>query len=524
MSLYQKYRARNFEEVLTQKHVTDTLQSAIKNNSFGHAYIFVGTRGTGKTSIARIFARTLNCNRVEHVAELGEPCNECESCTLALQGGHIDIIEMDAASNRGIEDVRALKEGVDFLPSIGRFKVYIIDEAHMMTKEAFNALLKTIEEPPKHIVFMMCTTELHKLPATILSRSQVFELKHGSLENIIAKIDHILHNEGKQIEEAGKKLIAKLGKGSFRDTESILEKVINLNNEAEITAQQVVDTLGLSSYTLLHEAKTLFYDKNIKELKDFLNIKLDEGTIANFNYQLAELVYEDISSDLDRDIVDQFKFELFSFLTKVESDLRTSINPKFVYIAQTLNFLARAHVVPSPVDVRQSSGGSTQLGRQDSPPVDVLPPAPPQLTANNPSALLRQRQIRQVPDAQIPVAQQLTSEPPKAKTKFISKLDFLEYIKQNNSFLFRFFSHHDFQIVEDVLVIDAQKQMERDLVSKPLSLEIIKKFGELQGIQLKVEFGDVKVDKRTKEEREVTQIQKTVEDLKDDEIDEIFSV
>ncbi len=233
MSLYQKYRAINFEEVLTQSHVTDTLQAALKNSNHGHAYILVGTRGTGKTSIARIFARALNCINDKHVNENGEPCNQCESCILSLKSSNIDIIEMDAASNRGIDEVRNLKESVDYLPSNGKYKVYIIDEAHMMTKEAFNALLKTIEEPPKHVVFVMCTTEIFKLPPTILSRSQVFELKPASIVQIVSKIDKILQNEGAEIEEEGKRIIAKLGKGSYRDTESILEKVI-INGSGKI--------------------------------------------------------------------------------------------------------------------------------------------------------------------------------------------------------------------------------------------------------------------------------------------------
>ncbi|MCX8035384.1 MAG: DNA polymerase III subunit gamma/tau [Candidatus Dojkabacteria bacterium] len=222
-SLYQKYRAKNFDEIVGHDLVKNILIEALKTNRISHSYIFFGTRGAGKTSISRIFARALNCqSRIDNY----NPCNSCESCKASLFGNHPDIIEMDAASNRGIDDARSLKESILNLPSLGKYKVYIIDEAHMMTKEAFNALLKTIEEPPEHVVFIFCTTEVRKVPVTIISRSQVFTLRNATIAELKDKVNYILKSENISMDEESIELICKLGNGSYRDTESLLEKVL----------------------------------------------------------------------------------------------------------------------------------------------------------------------------------------------------------------------------------------------------------------------------------------------------------
>ncbi|GIW57535.1 MAG: DNA polymerase III subunit gamma/tau [Candidatus Dojkabacteria bacterium] len=340
MSLYQKYRAKNFKEVLTQKHATQILQNALKQQSYGHAYLLVGTRGSGKTSIARIFARALNCDDAEFVQNHGEPCNQCKSCQMALSGNHSDIIEMDAASNRGIDEIRMLKESIEFVPSLGKKKVYIIDEVHMMTKEAFNALLKTLEEPPEHVVFILCTTELHKVPSTIVSRTQVLELRFASIDEIISKMNFILENEGYEIDEEGKMFIAKLGKGSFRDTESILEKVLHFSQSTKISFAEVTQILGFSNFSIVIEFKDLLYSKDLLKIQSFINDYVDEGNIVNFNYQVSEAIYEDILFDLKNNFLDQYKLAIFECLCGLEKDLKGVLNQKILYAAKIMNFIA----------------------------------------------------------------------------------------------------------------------------------------------------------------------------------------
>jgi DNA polymerase-3 subunit gamma/tau len=526
MSLYQKYRAKKFSEILTQTHVKDVLQNSVKNGSFGHAYLFVGTRGTGKTSLARIFARALNCQNLDHVKETGEPCNECESCTFSLNSSHTDIIEMDAASNRGIDEVRNLKEAVDFLPSIGKYKVYIIDEAHMMTKEAFNALLKTIEEPPKHIVFIMCTTELFKVPPTIVSRSQVFELRNASIDEIVAKVTHILEHEGVDIDHEGKKLIAKLGKGSFRDTESILEKVIHSANEKKLDLDGVVSALGLSSVMLIDAVKRSVYEKNLKTLQATLQNELDEGSVTTFNYQLAESIYQDIVENLAENQIDAFKYEVFDFLASIDKELRNTTNPRLVYIAKLLNFLKNysgsSMVMVSTPAVQMQAAPAQQTPQSGNVYTDDEPtPINPERMKKNPSELLRARMKRTGTDGAGDAASQ-SSEPSAPPQKYVSKIDFLNYMKEKNMFLFRFFSTHEFQIEKHRLIVDVERKLEKDLLLRTQTIDLISTFSAQHGVELKIEFGEPKIDMRRSEEKQVAEIQKTVADLSEDEIGKIF--
>lgn len=226
LTLYRKYRPQNFDEVVGQESAVQTLKGAIKSGNVTHAYLFTGGRGTGKTSLARIFAR-------------------------ALETSENDIYEIDAASNRGIDDVRELREGVSVLPFESRYKVYIIDEVHMLTKEAFNALLKTLEEPPKHAMFILATTELEKLPPTIISRCQVLQFKKPSISTLSQVVMDIGAKEGKKIERAAAELISLVGDGSFRDTLGTLQKVLTQNLGNEISYDEVVQTTGTPSGALI---------------------------------------------------------------------------------------------------------------------------------------------------------------------------------------------------------------------------------------------------------------------------------
>lgn len=218
----RKWRPQTFDDVVEQEHVTRTLKNAIRLDRVAHAYLFAGTRGVGKTTMARVLAKALNC---EH-GPTPDPCGACTACQEIAQGASMDIVEIDGASNRGIDEIRDLRETLRYLPSRGRYKVYIIDEVHMLTKEAFNALLKTLEEPPTHVVFIFATTELDKIPHTIISRCQRFEFKRVSLSGIVSQLEHIIEDEGISISSTSLLRIAKAAEGSMRDAQSLFDQVV----------------------------------------------------------------------------------------------------------------------------------------------------------------------------------------------------------------------------------------------------------------------------------------------------------
>ena len=220
-ALYRKYRPSNFDEVVGQTHIIQTLKNAIVQNRIAHAYLFCGPRGTGKTSIAKIFAKTLNCTNSQDA-----PCGICENCKMAANGSHPDIIEIDAASNNGVDEVRNLIDKVKYAPMQGKYKIYIIDEVHMMTSGAFNALLKTIEEPPAHVIFIFATTEPNKVLPTIISRCQRFDFNKVSVNDIKYRLSVVCKNEGIEIDQDGLTLIAQLADGGMRDALSILDQCV----------------------------------------------------------------------------------------------------------------------------------------------------------------------------------------------------------------------------------------------------------------------------------------------------------
>ncbi|MGC9360861.1 MAG: DNA polymerase III subunit gamma/tau [Anaerolineae bacterium] len=238
-ALYNRWRSQTFADILGQEHITRTLQNQIRAGRIAHAYLFTGLRGTGKTSTARIMAKAVNC--------IGDtdtpPCNKCRVCRSITEGRSTDLFEIDGASNRGIDEIRALRENVAFAPSEGRYKVYVIDEVHMLTHEAFNALLKTLEEPPPHVIFILCTTEPHRLPDTVLSRCQRFDFRRGSVSAISTKLQRICEQEGIAISERALAMIARRATGSFRDAESLLDQLSSYGTE-EITEAQVQAVLG----------------------------------------------------------------------------------------------------------------------------------------------------------------------------------------------------------------------------------------------------------------------------------------
>ncbi len=245
-ALYRKWRPLIFEDVAGQDHVSETLRNSIKNNRIAHAYLFCGTRGTGKTSTAKIFSRAVNC---QHTND-GNPCNECNTCRGIMDGSILDVYEMDAASNSGIDNIREIREEVIYSPTNARFKVYIIDEAHMLTTEAFNALLKTLEEPPEHIIFILATTEPHKIPATILSRCQRFDFRRIGISDIERRLSKIVKEELINITPDALELVSELADGSMRDGLSILDQCAAYAKE-ELRYDDIVDIVGIADKRIL---------------------------------------------------------------------------------------------------------------------------------------------------------------------------------------------------------------------------------------------------------------------------------
>jgi DNA polymerase-3 subunit gamma/tau len=245
-TLYRQYRPVVFSEITGQKHITDTLQAAINKDRVTHAYLFYGPRGTGKTTTARVFAKRINCQQ----ATSAEPCGECDSCEAMNKGRNIDVIEIDAASNRGIDDIRALKDRIATSPSLSRYKVYIIDEVHMLTAEAAAALLKTLEEPVKHVVFILATTELHKVLPTILSRCQVYRFKRASREEMKERLGYLLSQEKRSAEDEVLNFIIDRSDGCYRDAESLLGQLLTLQDK-EIKKDALMELLGLPPESVL---------------------------------------------------------------------------------------------------------------------------------------------------------------------------------------------------------------------------------------------------------------------------------
>lgn len=244
--LYRKYRPRAFNEIIGQKHVVSTLQNAIKAQDIAHAYLFCGPRGTGKTTMARVFAKTINCNNSK---SLDTVCLKCFVCAGVEKGNFIDLIEIDAASNRGIDDIRELKESVRISPNTGKYKVYLVDEAHMLTKEASNALLKMLEEPPSHSIFILATTEPHKLLSTIISRTQRFDFHFLTAQEIASRLRDLLKRENKKLEDSVINLIVVASGGSMRDAESILGKILSLGSTKEKEVRELLGIVDLKEVT-----------------------------------------------------------------------------------------------------------------------------------------------------------------------------------------------------------------------------------------------------------------------------------
>ena len=284
-ALYRKWRPQTFDAVVGQDHVTRTLRNALRSGRVGHAYLFAGPRGTGKTTTARLLAKAVNC-----LAENPDdrPCNDCTICQALNEGRLLDLIEIDAASNRGIDEIRELRERVSFRPNEARYKVYVIDEVHMLTEPAFNALLKTLEEPPPHVIFVLATTEPHKIPETILSRCQRFDFRRLTLDEIVSRLTDLAGLEGLQFEPEALMAIARQATGSARDAESLLDQLIAYSDET-ITLEQVQTVLGTGSPQVVGEVVSHLVAGDVAGGLDAINRAIDEGIApGQLNRQVVE--------------------------------------------------------------------------------------------------------------------------------------------------------------------------------------------------------------------------------------------
>lgn len=288
MSLYGKYRPQNFTNLVGQDHIRETLLHEIQKGTLTHAYLFAGPRGTGKTSTARLIAKALNC---EKKSAEGEPCEKCEFCKTIADGSLIDVLEIDAASNRGIDEIRDLKEKIKFAPTRTKTKVYIIDEVHMLTKEAFNALLKTLEEPPENVYFILCTTEIHKIPETIISRCQHFDFKRIDARTIMTRLNYIAQMEGIEAQDAAIELIAKHVEGGLRDAIGLLEQM-TINNK--LLADHVRDHLGITGHETITSLLDVLEKKELTKALHIINEVHNEG------YDLNSFVRETLECLRDR--------------------------------------------------------------------------------------------------------------------------------------------------------------------------------------------------------------------------------
>lgn len=353
LTLYRKYRPKSFAELVGQNHIKTTLQNELELSKISHAYLFTGPRGIGKTTMARIFAKAVNCQNLAKTKN--EPCNKCEYCQEINNGRALDIIEIDAASNRGIDEIRDLREKVKYSPTRLKYKVYIIDEAHMLTIEAFNALLKTLEEPPAHAIFILVTTEVHKLPQTIISRCQRFDFKKINLEDLVTRLNHIASQEKKSVPKEILQKIAQRSEGCLRDAESLLGQILSLADK-KVTAEQAELIVPRSDLDLMLGLIDYLVKKQSASAITLVNKLVEEGVdlqvfVNDLIEILRKLMLLKINAQLDEFAIDfdqktSKKLEQLSQLVKI-SDLIEFIE-KFISVKKDLK---SAEIIQFPLEL-----------------------------------------------------------------------------------------------------------------------------------------------------------------------------
>ena len=418
-ALYRKWRPRTFDGVVGQTAITDTLKNAIKRGKISHAFLFAGPRGTGKTSCAKIFAKALNCTNLQD----GEPCNECENCLAADQGTMNDIIEIDAASNNGVDEIRDIRDKVKYAPTQGKYKVYIIDEVHMLSMGAFNALLKTLEEPPEHVVFILATTELQKVPATIISRTQRYNFKRIDQHDLIARMTYILGQEKIDFEEKALEVIAQVADGGMRDSLSILDQILSYDQDKvkyedalritgyaaqEKIEQVLLDLLNCETSAALEIVHALLQDgASTKNILDELISLTVKGMLAIKSNKEETFLTEDYVSELTKIPEEKF-YSLVQAANNALNDLRYTNQqqiPLDVFVVQVTQAPVKADNAP-----QQAEAISSDVEKKKKNQIDTLSkqiaelknrPAPARSTTSDFSGTIKtetKSQIRRVAD------------------------------------------------------------------------------------------------------------------------------
>ena len=376
-ALYRKWRPRTFDSVIGQESITDTLKNAIKRGKVSHAFLFAGPRGTGKTSCAKIFAKALNCTNLQD----GEPCNECANCIAADKGSMPDIMEIDAASNNGVDEIREIRDKVKYAPTEGKIKVYIIDEVHMLSMGAFNALLKTLEEPPEHVVFILATTELQKVPATIISRTQRYNFKRISKDDLEKRMKYILDQENIKYEDKALAVIAQVADGGMRDALSILDQLLSYEKES-VNYQDALEITGFAAKENIEKILLALLEQNPESALKLAQTELAQGASSkNILDELIEMATKSLMLIKAGDD-NQSTFLSEDFVQKIK-DIPTNIFYRLITLAnKALNDLRYTNQQQIPLEVFLVEAGSKQEEQVASSTAAPVQAAPAKVNTN----------------------------------------------------------------------------------------------------------------------------------------------
>ena len=480
-ALYRKWRPMRFEDVVGQSQVSDTLKGAIAAGRIGHAYLFCGTRGTGKTSTAKIFSRAVNCDSPIN----GEPCNECATCKGVLDGSILDVYEMDAASNRGVENIREIRDEVIYSPVGCKYKVYIIDEVHMLTAEAFNALLKTLEEPPAHAIFILATTEPHKIPATVLSRCQRFDFRRIGVDDIAKRILKITDAEGIEITPDAAELIAELGDGSMRDAISVLDRCVSF--ERQLDSDKVAQITGIVGAAAVFEIAESIAAENCSDALIKADKVLKTGTeaqnlIENLTDHFRCLL---ISKSVENPAELLEKTENMAVKYKQQSE-KFSVERLLYSIKSLSEYLAQAKWMSKP-NIAVEMAMVKLCNQNFATDLDALLSRIEKLEANLKNGVVTQPKVQE----ELPpwdIEEPKKEETPKVSTTEIKSGDWehwteaLNEIKKESKTLYAFLYIAEAKIKGNAIEIEVGSQIAYDKIATPGGIDYLSKlFSRISG-------------------------------------------